>query len=150
MRKELVNIRLTRYFDVSVGLVDIDAVNRLENAFVTVVDTVFNTDNTNEVFDSVDIDASDGQIVNLSTFEHAVPFVVSLVEATLMRCRFETMSCDDGIDKLFPKGAGFGVALKSMFYREDHDFGDDTTVATKVPVGVLCIDDNEGRLIWWW
>ncbi len=78
-----------------------------------------------------------------------MPFVGALVEATLMRCRFETMSCDEGIDKLFPKGAGFGVALKSMLYREDHVFGDDTTVAAKVPVGVLFIDDNGGRLIWW-
>jgi hypothetical protein len=149
MREELVNIRLTRYFDVSVGLIDIDAVKRLENAFVTEVDTVFNTDNTNEVFDSVDIDAFDGQIVNLSTYEHAVPFVGSLVEATLMRRRFETMSRDDGIDKLFPEGTGFGVTLKSMLYREDHVFRDDTTVSTKVPVGILCIDDNKGRLIWW-
>ncbi len=105
MREEHVNIRLTRYFDVSVGLIDIDAVKRLENAFVTEVDTVFNTDNTNEVFDSVDIDASDSQIVNLSTYEHAVPFVGSLVEAMLMRCRFEAMSCESSPPALGDSGS---------------------------------------------
>ena len=38
-------------------------------------------------------------------------FVSTLVETALVCCRLEPMSCDDGIDKLFPKGARFGVAL---------------------------------------
>jgi hypothetical protein len=48
--------------------------------------TVYPTDDTDEVLDSVDVRASNRKIVNLSANEHAVPFVCTLVEAALMRC----------------------------------------------------------------
>ncbi len=60
MHEELVNIRLTRYFDVSVGLIDVNTVKRLQDAFVTEVDPVVDAYNMDEVFDSIKIRASNG------------------------------------------------------------------------------------------
>ncbi len=103
MCQELVNVRLARYLYMAVGLMNIDAVKRVQNALITKVNAILRTDGLNEVFDSVDVRASDSEIVNLSADEHAVPFVSTLIEAALMRRRCKTMACDDGVHEFLPE-----------------------------------------------
>jgi hypothetical protein len=86
MCQELVNVRLARYFYVPIGLMDIDAVECIQDALIAKVNAIFGTDSMNKVLDSVEIRASNSKIFNLSANEHAVSFVVcTLIEAALMR-----------------------------------------------------------------
>ena len=57
------------------------------------------------------------------------------------------MSSDDRVNELFPKRTGFWMALKGVLNRKHHIARDGDAMASKVPVSVLIVDDNKGRLI---
>jgi hypothetical protein len=40
------------------------------------------------------------------------------------------------------------MTLEGMLYREDHVSGDDDTMTSKTPVGVLFVNGDKGWLIW--
>ncbi len=137
-------------FDISITLFDIDAIERIQNAFVTEVNTVFRADDAHKVSDRVGIDTTDSQIVDLTTDEHAMTLVDALVETPLMGCRSEAMTSDDGIYELFPERPRFRMTLKGMLDRKHHVARDGDFVSGKIPIGVLVVDNHESWLIRWW
>ncbi len=97
----------------------------------------------------VGVDTPDGQIVDLATDEHAMALEDALVQAALVGRRRETVTSDDRVHELFPECAGFRMALEGMLDREHHVTRGSDTVTSKVPIGVLVVDDHKGRFIWW-
>jgi hypothetical protein len=53
--------------------------NKLKT-FVAKIDDVFGADCTNKIFNGVGVDASNGQIVDLATYEHAIALVDTLIQ----------------------------------------------------------------------
>ena len=60
---------------------DDDAVERVQNTFVAKIDTVFGADHTNEIFNGIDVNATDSQIVDLATNKHAMTLVIPSIQA---------------------------------------------------------------------
>ena len=146
MGQELVDVGFARDFDVPVALFDIDAIKGIQNAFVAEVDAVVGTNGRNERLDCCDVDTSNSQVVDLAANEHAMAVERTLVQTALMCCGLETVTRNDRIDKLFPKGAGFWVALKCVLDGEYQFARDGDAMVVEVPIGILVVDDDKGRL----
>ena len=62
-------------------MLDDDTVERVQNdTFVAKIDTVFGADHTNKIFNGVDVNATDSQIVDLATDKHAMTLVTPLIK----------------------------------------------------------------------
>ena len=70
----------------------IDAVERVQNPFVTQINLVFRADYGYQFIDGFNVLSTDGKIFNLSGDEHLEAVVDTIVQASLMGCGFETVA----------------------------------------------------------
>jgi hypothetical protein len=95
-------------------------IERIQNSFIAEINAIFGTDEANKVLDGVGIDASDCQIIDLATDEHAMALKDTLVQAPLVGCRREAVTSDDRVHKLFPERTGFRTTLEGVLDTEHH------------------------------
>ena len=60
IRKHFIHILFTGYLDVTIRLLNIDAIEGVEYAFVAKIDTIILTNGANKVTDSFRVNASNG------------------------------------------------------------------------------------------
>jgi hypothetical protein len=66
-----------------VALLNVNTVERYENTFIAVINTIFLTDGGYEIANGFQVSTSDGEVVNLMANQHPLTLIHAVVEAAL-------------------------------------------------------------------
>ena len=92
MGQKFVDVGFAQDLGVTVALCNVNTIERREDTFIAEINTVVCTDAGNEIADSCQVDAADGEVIILTADKHPLTLVHTVVKAALMGSEGETVT----------------------------------------------------------